>query len=129
MHLTFDVMVGGGTLIGLFGLYLLYRIVRKRPITSRVLLYGMIASAVLIEIVNDAGWVTDEVGRQPWIIYNVMTVSSAANTSPSVIPPLGIGIILFYLIVVPFTFYFANRVWVRREEKATKQVAGEAKWS
>ena len=38
-----------------------------------------------------------------------MTVSQAANTSPSVVP-LGIAIIIFYLVLVPFTFYFAAKV-------------------
>ncbi len=109
VHLTFDVMVGGGTLMGLAALFLSYRILRKKPIEIRLFLYGMVVLGVLAELVYDSGWVTDEVGRQPWIIYNVMTVQSAANLSPSVIP-LGIGIILFYLIVVPFTFYFSAKV-------------------
>lgn len=109
IHLTFDIMVGGGSLVGLFGIYLLYRMIIKKNYLNRLSLYGMIGAGILLELVYDSGWVTDEVGRQPWIIYNVMTVSSAANTSPSVLP-LGIGIILFYLIVVPFTFYFANKV-------------------
>ncbi|MCL4438676.1 MAG: cytochrome ubiquinol oxidase subunit I [Candidatus Thermoplasmatota archaeon] len=109
IHLTFDTMVGGGSLVGLFGLYLLYRMIIKKNYLNWLSLYGMIVAGVLIEVVYDSGWVTDEVGRQPWIIYNVMSVASAANTSPSVIP-LGIGIIIFYLIVVPFTFYFAHRL-------------------
>ncbi|QRF75286.1 cytochrome bd-II oxidase subunit 1 [Thermoplasmatales archaeon] len=128
VHLTFDTMVGGGTLLGLFLLFLLYRLIRRKPLTTRLLLYGMIVSGVLAEIVYDSGWVTDEVGRQPWIIYdNVMTVSQAANTSPSVIP-LGIGIIIFYLIVVPFTFYFAARVIGK--EAVEKELAKErdVKW-
>ena len=80
----------------------------------------MITAGILAEIIYDAGWVTDEVGRQPWIIYNVMTVNSAANTSPSVIP-LGIGIIIFYLIVVPFTFYFTARVL--KNESVERQIS------
>jgi len=123
VHLTFDTMVGGGLLLGLFLLYLIYRIFRRKPLTSRIMLYGMIVSGVLAEIVYDSGWVTDEVGRQPWIIYdNVMTVTQAANTSPSVIP-LGIGIIIFYLIIVPFTFYFAARVI--RNEAVDKELEKE----
>ena len=123
VHLTFDTMVGGGLLLGLFLLYMLYRIFRRKPLTSKILLYGMIVSGVLAEIVYDSGWVTDEVGRQPWIIYdNVMTVSQAANTSTSVIP-LGIGIIIFYLIIVPFTFYFAARVL--RNEAVDKELEKE----
>ena len=128
VHLTFDVMVGGGTLVGLFSLYLMYLIIIRRKIpTGKIALYGMLVSGILLQIVYDAGWVTDEVGRQPWIIYNVMTVAQAANTSPSVIP-LGIAIVIFYLIVVPFTFYFAARV-LRREtvEKQLENVRG-SRW-
>ena len=46
-----------------------------------------VLAGLLLILVYDSGWVTDEVGRQPWIIYNVMTVQSAANTSSSIIPP------------------------------------------
>lgn len=128
IHLTFDVMVGGGTLVGLFALYLMYRIVIMRgELTGKFSLYGMILSGALIQIVYDSGWVTDEVGRQPWIIYNVMTVSQAANTSPSVIP-LGIAIIIFYLVVVPFTFYFAARVLGQERIEDQIQKEGGSKW-
>ncbi len=110
IHLTFDVMVGGGALVGLFALLLFLRIVLKKDISGKFYLYSMVISGILLEIVYDSGWVTDEVGRQPYIIYNhVMTVASAANTSPSVLP-LGIGIIIFYCLVVPFTFYFSAKV-------------------
>ncbi len=95
--------------MGLFALYLVWRLLRKRSITTKIGLYGMIVSGLLLILVYDSGWVTDEVGRQPWIIYNVMTVQSAANTSSSIIP-LGITIMIFYFIVVPFSFYFASRV-------------------
>jgi cytochrome d ubiquinol oxidase subunit I len=27
----------------------------------------------------ECGWITTEVGRQPWIVYNVMKVASAVN--------------------------------------------------
>ncbi|MCL4314840.1 MAG: cytochrome ubiquinol oxidase subunit I [Candidatus Thermoplasmatota archaeon] len=120
VHLTFDTMVGGGILLGLFSLFLFYKVARKRNISGRFMYYGMITAGILAEIIYDAGWVTDEVGRQPWIIYNVMTVNSAANTSPSVIP-LGIGIIIFYLIVVPFTFYFTARVL--KNESVERQIS------
>ena len=109
VHLTFDTMVGGGTLMGLYALFLSYLIIRKKKFEFKLYLYGMVILGILAEVVYDSGWVTDEVGRQPWIIYNVMTVQSAANLSPSVIP-LGVAIIIFYLAVVPFTFYFTARV-------------------
>ena len=32
----------------------------------------------------ELGWVTTEVGRQPWIVYGVMRVASAVNPEPGV---------------------------------------------
>ena len=58
----------------------------------------------------ELGWVTDEVGRQPWIVYNVMTGQQAANYSSSFLIP-GILIIAFYVILLPLTFYFFSRVF------------------
>ena len=58
----------------------------------------------------ELGWVTDEVGRQPWIVYNVITSQQAANYSSSFLIP-GILIIAFYLILLPLTFYFFTRVF------------------
>jgi cytochrome d ubiquinol oxidase subunit I len=122
VHLTFDTMVGGGTLVGLFALFLVYRIIRGRNFTGNYMLFGMLIAGILAEVVYDSGWVTDEVGRQPWIIYNVMTVQEAANTSPAVIP-LGIAIIAFYFLVVPFTFYYSAKVL--RNESVEKELEKE----
>jgi cytochrome d ubiquinol oxidase subunit I len=127
VHLTFDIMVGGGTLVGLFALYLMYLLVMRKDLTGRLSLYGMLVAGVLIEVVYDSGWVTDEVGRQPWIIYNVMTVSQAANTSPSVVP-LGIAIIIFYLVLVPFTFYFAAKVLRQERIEEELEKSRGSKW-
>jgi cytochrome d ubiquinol oxidase subunit I len=127
VHLTFDIMVGGGTLVGLFALYLMYLLIRRKDLTGRLSLYGMLVAGVLIEVVYDSGWVTDEVGRQPWIIYNVMTVSQAANTSPSVVP-LGIAIIIFYLVLVPFTFYFAAKVLRQERIEEELEKSRGSKW-
>ena len=55
------------------------------------------------------GWVAAEVGRQPWIIYNVMLVSQAANTSQSVIP-IAIAIIFVYAIILPVTLLVIRRL-------------------
>jgi cytochrome d ubiquinol oxidase subunit I len=41
--------------------------------------------------------------------YGTMTIAHAASTSPIVFP-LGIAIIIFYLVIFPVTFYFAGKV-------------------
>ena len=103
---TFNVMTVGGIVLGLFLLVFLVQFLRhRRPYESIRLLYLWIPASVLAMVVYQLGWATDEMGRQPWIVYNVMTVAQAANTSDALFLP-GIVIVLFYLIVVPATLYF-----------------------
>jgi cytochrome bd ubiquinol oxidase subunit I len=111
IHDTFDVMVLGGVLVGLFLiLYAALWAARRKPYDNRFLAYGFVFFSLLTALVMEFGWATDEIGRQPWIVYNVMKVSQAANYSTALIVP-GIVIVLFYLLLVPFTFYFMVRVF------------------
>jgi len=55
----------------------------------------------------EAGWVTTEVGRQPWIVYRVLRTADAVNTAP------GLAIGLFVLIAV-YTLLTACTVYVLR---------------
>jgi len=115
VHTTLDIMVVGGIVLGLFFLsYLIAWVFFKRkPHESKLFLYSWIPLAFLALIVMELGWVTDEVGRQPWIVYNVMTVQEAANYSSSMLIP-GILIIAFYIVLIPITFYFFSRIFNSR---------------
>lgn len=111
IHDTFDVMVIGGAILGLFLLvYVGLWIAHRRPYDRPLFAYGMGAFSVLTAIIMEFGWATDEIGRQPWVVYNVMTVNHAANYSTGLLVP-GILIVAFYLFLVPFTFYFMVRVF------------------
>jgi len=111
IHDTFDVMVTGGLILGLFLFILfLFFVLKKDYVRNRLMLYFQIILGFFAFFVYEDGWVTDEVGRQPWIIYNMMTVSQAANYSTSLLIP-GYLIIAFYIIVIPSTFYFFARIF------------------
>jgi cytochrome d ubiquinol oxidase subunit I len=112
VHTTFDIMVVGGILLGLFFLsyFVVWVFLKRKPYESRLFLYGWISLAFVALIVYELGWATDEVGRQPWIVYNVMTVQQAANLSSSMLIP-GVLIVAFYVILLPLTFYFFSRVF------------------
>ncbi|MDG6907769.1 MAG: cytochrome ubiquinol oxidase subunit I [Nitrososphaerota archaeon] len=115
IHTTFDLMVLGAFLaLGYFALYVFGWLLKKKPFDSRVLLYLQIPAAIGTYLVYQFGWITDEVGRQPWIVYNVVTVAQAANQSTSLLVP-GILVMVFYFIVVPVTFYFFIRVFNQGE--------------
>jgi len=111
IHDTFDAMFLGGVLLGLFvigyaGLWLL----KKKPFDHPILAYVFVAFSALTATIMELGWATDEIGRQPWIVYNVLTVTNAANYNTDIYGP-GIVIILAYLVIVPFTFWFMARVF------------------
>jgi cytochrome d ubiquinol oxidase subunit I len=56
----------------------------------------------------EAGWITTEVGRQPWIVYNVMRTRDAVSTASG----LRYGYVL--LIVIYTALTFASVVVLRR---------------
>ncbi|BCS91106.1 MAG: cytochrome ubiquinol oxidase subunit I [Candidatus Micrarchaeota archaeon] len=114
VHDLFDAMVIiGFTLASIYILALLLIVLKKISIDSKAMMYISIISAALVVSLLEMGWVAAEVGRQPWIIYNVMTVNQAANYSSSVIP-IAIAIVVIYAILLPFTIYILKRVFSSR---------------
>jgi cytochrome d ubiquinol oxidase subunit I len=67
-------------LIGLWGLWLLRR---TRLPTSRLFLWVAMWGAVLPFLMNTAGWLLTESGRQPWIVQGIMLTRSGLSPSVS----------------------------------------------
>jgi cytochrome bd ubiquinol oxidase subunit I len=85
VHICWDVMVGLGTLLFLFTLwYWASWIFRRDMPRSRWFLRVAAVAGVLAVVTMEAGWIVSEVGRQPWIVYNMMRVSDAATTNDGV---------------------------------------------
>jgi cytochrome d ubiquinol oxidase subunit I len=92
LYYSFHVMAGLGTLmIGLMALGVLQRL-RKRLARSRALLWALMVAFPLPYIANTAGWLTAELGRQPWIVYGLLRTRDAAS------PNVHSGDVLFTLI-------------------------------
>ncbi len=93
VRFAFQTMVGIGTLLALLGLtYVVVRIRRRRlPVSAwfyrAVVLAGPLAAVALI-----AGWVTTEVGRQPWVVYRVMPTADAVTGAGGI--PVGYAALL-----------------------------------
>ncbi len=51
-------------------------------VTARPLLWALVLAVPLPYIANTAGWMTAEIGRQPWLVYGLMR--TAVGTSPRV---------------------------------------------
>ena len=80
VRVAFQTMVGIGTLLALLGLvHLVTWFRRRRFVESRWFHRAVVAAGPLSVVALIAGWVTTEVGRQPWVVYHVMRTSQAVT--------------------------------------------------
>ena len=71
-------MVGIGTALLLLALWFAAAWVRRRDMPRSRWFYRCAAVAGVASVLAiEAGWITAEVGRQPWIVYEYMRVSEA----------------------------------------------------
>ncbi|HEX2645911.1 MAG TPA: cytochrome ubiquinol oxidase subunit I [Candidatus Dormibacteraeota bacterium] len=84
VHLTFDAMVGLGMAGAALSLWFFVVLLRRRKLPESVWFYRLAALAgVGCYVSVEAGWVTTEVGRQPWIVYGLMRVADAVTDAPA----------------------------------------------
>ena len=80
VRVAFQTMVGIGTLLALLGvLHLVTWFRRRRFVESRWFQRAVVVAGPLSVVALIAGWITTEVGRQPWVVYHVMRTSQAVT--------------------------------------------------
>ncbi|KIF03437.1 cytochrome BD ubiquinol oxidase subunit I [Streptomyces sp. RSD-27] len=81
-HWAFDTMVTFGSLLILLALWYGWSWLRHRELPRNRWFFrcAAVAGAACLLTV-ECGWITTEVGRQPWIVYNEMRVSEAVTTT------------------------------------------------
>jgi len=83
LYYAYHVMAGLGSLfIGLMGLssFLLYR---RRLFQTRGVLWLLMLAFPLPFIANTAGWLTAELGRQPWLVHDVLRTRDGSSENVS----------------------------------------------
>jgi cytochrome bd ubiquinol oxidase subunit I len=92
------VMALGGVLVLLIALWGLWLIRRKTLATSRVFLWVATWAVVLPFLMNTAGWLLTESGRQPWIVQGIMLTKNGISPTVStswIITSLVIFVVLY----------------------------------
>jgi cytochrome bd ubiquinol oxidase subunit I len=108
VRLAFATMVGIGTLMAAFGVGLLIVWWRRRTLPSgRWFLRAVAALGPLSVVALIAGWVTTEVGRQPWVVYGFMRTEDAVTGADGI--PVG-----YAALVVIYVALGAATVWLMR---------------
>jgi cytochrome d ubiquinol oxidase subunit I len=99
VRLSFQTMVGIGTLLALLGVvFVAVRIRRRRLPESRWFYRALVAAGPLSVVALIAGWVTTEVGRQPWVVYRVMPTADAVTGAGGI--PVGYAVLALAYVIV-----------------------------
>jgi len=110
VHLAFQLMVVLGlallALVAWFALYWWRR--RDLPRTPWFLRAASLAGIAAL-IALEAGWVVTEVGRQPWIVYEVLRTADAVNPAPGLVWGF-VLVAAVYLVLTVVSVYVLRRM-------------------
>ena len=105
---AFQTMVGIGTFLAMLGVVFAYVRFRKRRLPeSRWFYRALVLAGPLSLVALVAGWVTTEVGRQPWVVYRVMRTSEAVTGGSGV--PVGYATLVVVYATLAVAVYWVLR--------------------
>jgi cytochrome d ubiquinol oxidase subunit I len=121
-HVAFQIMVACGFAMAALALWFGWRR-RRGPIDdARLLLRALVLAAPLGYIALEAGWIVTEVGRQPWIIYQVMRTADGV-TPVQEVPYTFFGFSLLYLALGTALAWLLLRLADHRTLEAADAIA------
>jgi cytochrome d ubiquinol oxidase subunit I len=83
LYYSYHVMVGLGTIFIAVMVIAALLLWRGKLYRSRAMLWALLISVPFPYIANTAGWITAEVGRQPWLIYGLMRTREGVSPQVS----------------------------------------------
>jgi cytochrome d ubiquinol oxidase subunit I len=118
VRLAFQTMVGIGTFLAALGVLFLLVRWRRGHLPESPWFYRAVAVAGPLSLVAlIAGWVTTELGRQPWVVYDVMRTSQAVTGAGGI--PVG-----YATLAVVYLATAIGLAWVLR--RLARAPVGEA---
>ncbi len=110
VHYAFQTMVGLGTLLMLAGILFFISLKKKAWLQKKRYWLFFFLLAPLGFLALEAGWIVTEVGRQPWIIHNVMKTKDAVTPVPGIVYSFYMYIILYGLLTMAVTWLMLRQI-------------------
>jgi len=108
VRFAFQTMVGIGTGLALLGAVFVATWLRRRRLPRSAWFYRAVMGAGPLSIVAlISGWITTEVGRQPWVVYGVMRTEQAVTAADG----LEVG---YAVLVAVYVSLAAGVLWLLR---------------
>jgi len=107
LYWSFRLMVGSGFLMFFALAYAVYLVARDRFAEKRWFLWLLSWVLFLPYVANTCGWLLTELGRQPWIVYELMLTADAVspNVSAGTVLLSLIGFSLIYAVLMVANIY------------------------
>ena len=107
LYYAYHIMAGLGTYFALLMVVAGFLLWRKKLFATRWVLWPLMLSFPLPYIANTAGWMTAEIGRQPWLVYGLIRTDqgyskyvSAGNSLFTLLGFMGMYSMLSILFIV-----------------------------
>ena len=129
LHWAFDTMVGIGSALIALGLWLGIAWWRKRDIPqTKWFLRAVAVSGVATVVAMECGWIVTEVGRQPWIVYEIMRTEDAVTKADGVWVTFGLIVGLYVALGVALVLVLRSmsRRWRMADEQESDVPYGPA---
>jgi cytochrome d ubiquinol oxidase subunit I len=110
LRFAFQTMVGIGTGLALLSVVYIGVWFRRRQLPgSRWFYLAVVAAGPAALVALICGWITTEVGRQPWVVYRVMLTSQAVTGAGGI--PVGYATLaLVYVLLLVATVWVLRRL-------------------
>src|SRR5438270_12687074 len=83
LYYSYHIMVGLGTVFIAIMVVAAFRLWRGKLFESRWILWALLLALPFPYIANTAGWITAEIGRQPWLVYSLMRTADGYSKTVS----------------------------------------------
>lgn len=110
---TYHLMISMWVLMFLVTLWAWWALWRGRLEQNRWLLRIMVASVLFPQIANQAGWMSAEMGRYPWIVYNLLRISDGLSktiTAEQVFGSLVMFAVLYLALFLLFLYLLHHKI-------------------
>ena len=123
LYYSYHIMVGLGTIF--IGLMLLasIQLFRKKLYKTKWILWSLMFMLPFPYIANTTGWYTAELGRQPWLVYNLLRTADGISPTVSSGNTLFtlLGFIGLYLLLGLLFLMLAGKI-INKGPETTKQI-------
>ncbi len=98
----------------------LYKGWKQKLSKAKWVLWGLIISVIFPQIANQAGWMTAEIGRQPWVVYGLLKTTHGVSQTIDVTQvrlSILMFIVIYVLLFVLFIFLLDQKIKHGPEEE------------